>query len=453
MVETGGGRTADGAEDAQGAGAHHPNTQEHGLPAADGGPGGLAVAGGPNPGLDVTGYDAIVVGAGFAGTTIARELAERGGRRVLVLEQRPHIGGNAYDHVDDAGVLVHKYGPHIFHTRDERVFDYLSRFTAWNGYSHEVLANVHDTFLPVPFNKVSMRLAFGEERGEELIAKMVARFGDGAKVSINALREEDDPDLAEVAEYVYQNVFLYYTLKQWGTTPDKIDASVTARVPVFLSEDCRYFQDPHQGLPTDGYTTLIGRMLDHPGITVRTGVDARTVLDLGTPGVVRIDGQTFDGTVVYTGPLDELFGNRFGSLPYRSLDFVFETYRQDRFQQRGTINYTVSEDYTRITEFKYLTRQELPGVTTIVREYSKPYQPDAGMDPYYPVLDAEHLALHGKYVALTQEFPDFHPIGRLAEYRYYNMDATVANALELSDRLLTDERTGTQAPSSRSKEN
>lgn len=425
MVQTGAEQTVDGADDAQGADGRRGDGPEGSVGRETGLP-------------DVGGFDALVVGAGFAGATIARELAERGGRRVLVLEQRPHIGGNAYDHVDEAGVLVHRYGPHIFHTTDQRVFDHLSRFTAWNGYAHEVLADVHGTYLPVPFNKVSMRLAFGPERGEQLIAKMVARFGDGAKVSINALREEADPDLAEVADYVYENVFLHYTLKQWGTTPDKIDASVTARVPVFLSEDCRYFQDPFQGLPTDGYTALIGRLLDHPGIAVRTGIDARTVLDLATPGVVSVAGRPFGGTVVYTGPLDELFDCRFGRLPYRSLDFVFETYQQDHYQRCGTINYTVSEDYTRVTEFKYLTRQELPGRTTIVREYSKDYEPDAGMDPYYPVLDAEHLALHARYVALTQELPDFHPIGRLAEYRYYNMDATVAKALQLADRLLEE---------------
>lgn len=398
----------------------------------------VSVAEGTSLPDDIVSSDVIIVGAGFAGSTVARELAERGHRRVTVLEHRPHIGGNAYDRVDDAGVLVHQYGPHIFHTSIDRVFDHLCRFTEWNGYQHEVLADVHGTYLPVPFNKVSMRLAFGAERGEQLIAKMVARFGDGAKVSINALREEDDPDLAEVAEYVYQNVFLYYTLKQWGTTPDKIDASVTARVPVFLSEDGRYFQDPHQGLPTDGYTALIGRMLDHPGITVHTGIDARTVLDLETPGVVKVAGQPFRGTVIYTGPLDELFDCRFGRLPYRSLDFVFETYDRDRFQPCGTVNYTVSEDFTRVTEFKHLTRQVLPGRTTIVREYSKDYEPDAGMDPYYPVLDDEHLALHDRYVALTRELPDFYPIGRLAEYRYYNMDATVAHALELADRLLEE---------------
>lgn len=385
-------------------------------------------------------YDVLVVGAGFAGATVARELAERGDRRVLVLEARDHIGGNAYDHVDEAGVLVHKYGPHIFHTVDERVFAYLSRFTDWNGYSHEVLADVHGTYMPVPFNKESMRLAFGPERGERLNARLVERFGEGAKVPISTLRAEQDPELTEVADYVFENVFLHYTVKQWGTTPDRIDPSVMARVPVHLSEDPRYFTDPYQGLPDRGYTAVFEAMLDHRLITVRTGIDARTVLDVSGAdapgGRVRVDGRVFEGTVIYTGPLDELFDCRFGRLPYRSLDFVFETHDVDRFQSRGTINYTVSEDYTRITEFKHLTRQELPGRTTIVREYSKPYDPDAGMDPYYPVLDEEHLALHEAYVDLTRRFADFHPIGRLAEYRYYNMDQTVAKALQLADRLL-----------------
>lgn len=384
-------------------------------------------------------YDTLVVGAGYAGSIMAERLAVEAGQRVLVIDRRDHIAGNAYDYVDEHGVLVHKYGPHIFHTRNKDVFDYLSRFTEWNGYSHEVLANVHGTYLPVPFNKVSMRLAFGPERGEELIARMVARFGDGAKVSINQLREEQDPDLAEVAEYVYRNVFLTYTVKQWGTTPDRIDSSVTARVPVFLSEDCRYFQDPYQGLPTDGYTALIGRMLDHPRITVHTGIDARTLVDVSTPGVLPIGGKPYEGLVIYTGPLDELFGCRFGRLPYRSLDFAFETYQQDHFQQRGTINYTVSEDFTRITEFKYLTRQVLPGRTTIVREYSKDYEPEAGMDPYYPVRNPQTDALYERYTDLVRQWPGLAPLGRLAEYSYYNMDQTVANALALSEHFLQSE--------------
>lgn len=382
-------------------------------------------------------YDCIVVGAGFAGATVARELAERGGRRVVVLESRDHIGGNAYDHTDASGVLVHKYGPHIFHTYDERVWQYLSRFTDWNGYSHEVLADVRGTYLPVPFNKESLRLAFGPERGSELIAKLVERFGDEVKVPISKLREERDPDLAEVADYIYENVFLHYTTKQWGKRPEEIDPSVTARVPVFLSEDLRYFQDPHQGLPTNGYTAIFEAMLDHPGIDVFTGVDARGVLTIDGDAV-NVDGRPYHGIVIYTGPLDELFDNRFGRLPYRSLDFVFETRQVDQFQPRGTINYTVSEDYTRITEFKHLTRQQIAGVTTIVFEYSKDYVPGSGMDPYYPIVGQENADRHAAYVDLTRSLGNFYPIGRLAEYRYYNMDQTVTNALALADKLLEE---------------
>jgi len=391
----------------------------------------------PHPPAD---YDVLVVGAGFAGATVARELAERGGKRVLILEARDHIGGNAYDRLDDAGVLIHQYGPHIFHTADERVFAYLSRFTTWNGYSHEVLADVYGTYLPVPFNKVSIRIAFGPERGEALIAKLIERFGDETKVPISDLRKESDPDLNELADYVWNNVFLHYTTKQWGKSAEEIDASVTARVPVFVSEDCRYFTDPFQGLPTNGYTAIFEAMLDHPGITVRTGVDARALLDLSEEGVVKVDGVPFAGTIIYTGPLDELFGRRFGRLPYRSLDFVFETHEIDQFQPRGTINYTVSEDYTRITEFKHLTRQVVPGRTSIVREYSRDYDPDAGMDPYYPEVNEQVQAMHAQYAACASALPSFHPLGRLAEYRYYNMDATVAKALELADRLLEENK-------------
>lgn len=388
----------------------------------------------------IASYAAIIVGAGFAGATVARELAERGGKRVIVLESRDHIGGNAYDHLDDAGVLVHKYGPHIFHTVDQRVFDYVSRFTTWNGYSHEVLADVYGTLMPVPFNKISLRQAFGEERGNALIAKLIARYGDEKKVPISELRQVDDPDLQEVADYVWNNVFLYYTSKQWGKPADQIDVSVTARVPVFISEDSRYFTDPFQGLPTDGYTKIFEKMLDHPNITVVTDTDARRHLDVSTPGELKVDGEPYAGVVVYTGPLDELFGNRFGRLPYRSLDFVFETHDVDQFQPRGTINYTVTEDFTRITEFKHMTKQVVPGRTTIVREYSKPYDPDAGMDPYYPEVNDEVQKMHEQYKALAADLPAFHPLGRLAEYRYYNMDATVANALALADQLLEENK-------------
>ena len=385
-------------------------------------------------------YDAIIVGAGYAGAVSARELAERGGMHVLVLESRDHIGGNAYDCYDDAGILIHLYGPHIYHTNDKRVNDYLCRFTEWSGYQHRVEAYIGGRYMPVPFNKTSMRLAFGEKRAAELIDKLIVTFGDECKVPIIKLREQDDADLSFLADYVYDNVFLRYTMKQWGQTPEQVDPSVTARVPVFISEDDRYFQDTYQGLPTESYTAMFERILDHPGITVECGVDARDRLGFIEDGDkvsgITYLGQLFEGPVIYTGPLDELFANRFGRLPYRSLDFDFQTLSQDRFQPRATINYTVSEDYTRITEFKQLTGQEKQGVTTIVYEYPRAYTGEDDQIPYYAILNPDNNDLHARYVDLLSECANFHALGRLAEYKYYNMDAICGKALELADKIL-----------------
>ena len=224
-------------------------------------------------------YDAIVVGAGYAGATCARRLAEACGFKVAVIERRPHIAGNAYDYEDAAGILVHKYGPHIYHTFDDRVHQFLSRFTEWTNYQHKVLANIHGTLMPVPFNHASLKLAFGDEKGERLYQKLVATFGENKKVPIMDLREKNDPELSEVADYVYENVFLHYTMKQWGKTPDQIDKSITGRVPVFVGDDDRYFpQAPHQGMPVEGYTKLFERMLDHDLIDVFLGVDVRDIM-------------------------------------------------------------------------------------------------------------------------------------------------------------------------------
>ena len=383
-------------------------------------------------------YDCLVIGAGFAGAVAARELAERGGRRVLVLERRDHIGGNAYDLPDQAGVLIHQYGPHIFHTSNRRVFDYLSRFTRWRDYQHRVVANVHGTEMPVPFNLTSLELAFGKEKAAELEQKLIAAYGAEKKVTILELRQNTDPDIAALADYVYENVFLHYTMKQWDQSPEEIDPNTTARVPVFLSRDDRYFQDPWQGMPLEGYTPLFRRMLDHPNITVELGVDARTRLTLGERGI-ELDGAPFTGPVIYSGAVDELFDCRFGRLPYRTLEFRFETYPVDFWQSHGTVNYTVSEEWTRITEFKYLTGQELPGRTTIAKEISHAYTGAPEETPYYAIISPENNALYQRYRALAAGYGNLHLLGRLAEYKYYNMDAIVARALELCDGLIRKE--------------
>ena len=384
-------------------------------------------------------YDALIIGAGFAGAVTARQLAEAG-RRVLVLERRDHIGGNAYDRLDQAGVLIHQYGPHIFHTNDRQVYDYLSRFTPWLDYPHKVVANLPDgkggrLEYPVPFNLNSLEIAFGPEEGGRLGEKLIAAYGPEKKVTILELRQNPDPEIAALAGYVYEHVFVHYTMKQWGTTPEQIDPNTTARVPVFLSRDCRYFQDAHQGMPLHGYTRLFEAMLDHPGIQVRLNTDARDLLDLSGPNI-RFEGEAFDGPVVYTGAVDELFGCLFGRLPYRTLDFRFETHPVDLWQSHGTVNYTVDEPYTRITEFKHMTGQTLPGATTIVKEYSRAYTGAPEETPYYAIINPENNALYERYAALAARHPQLHLLGRLAEYKYYNMDAIVARALALADGLL-----------------
>ena len=270
-------------------------------------------------------YDAIVIGSGIAGAAAARVLAEEQNKSVLVLEKKAHIGGNCYDEEDAYGVLIHRYGPHIFHTCDEEVYAWLSRFTDWYAFGHEVVAKVGEKLIPVPFNLNTLRQVYGEEKAAVLEEKLKSTFGEGARVPILKLREQQDPEIQAIADYVYENIFLKYTMKQWGQKPEEIDPAVTGRVPVVISYDNRYFGDKYQGMPRDGYTPMFEKILDHPLIEVRAGVDARDVMELSeSMGKVLLYGEEFSGSVIYTGPVDELFGCRFGRLPYRSLRFDFE---------------------------------------------------------------------------------------------------------------------------------
>ncbi len=395
-------------------------------------------------------HDVWVAGAGYAGAVAARALAEKG-KQVLVLERRDHIGGNAYDCLDENGVLIHKYGPHIFHTNDRKVFDFLSRFTQWRRYQHRVIANIpRDNpevvpagkktdgrfFFPVPFNLDSLKNAFGRSEGERLGQKLLDAYPAQSQVTILELCQNPDPEVAAIADYVYEHVFVHYTMKQWGQTPEEIDPGTTARVPVRLSQDDRYFQDAYQGMPAQGYTKMFEKMLDHPNIEVRLNTDVRQYLSLEEYDIfLRGAGMPLPCPLIYTGPLDEFFGLCYGRLPYRTLDFQFETLPQDIYQTHGTVNYTVDKDFTRITEFKHLTGQELPGVTTIVKEYSRPYTGDARETPYYAIINPENNALYARYKAEADKKQQLYLLGRLAEYKYYNMDAIAARALELAERL------------------
>lgn len=377
-------------------------------------------------------FDSVIIGAGVAGSVAARELAESG-RSVLVLEQRDHIGGNCYDEPDEHGILIHKYGPHIFHTKEKKAYDYLSRFTDWYAFGHEVVANVYGKLIPVPFNLNTLHMVYEKEKADTLEKKLIETFGMGSRVPILKLREQEDPEIRQIADYVYENIFLHYTMKQWGQTPEEIDPAVTGRVPVVISYDNRYFQEPWQGMPLHGYTPMFEKMLDHPKIRVETGVDARSRIRFEEDQVI-LDGEPFCGEVIYTGPVDELFNCCFGRLPYRSLRFDFEYLDQKDYQGHSVVNYTVSEDFTRITEFKYLTGQKAPG-TTIVREYPFAYTGAEGEIPYYSIANEANQALYEKYRALTEKIPNVWLLGRLAEYKYYNIDAMVMKALELTEKL------------------
>lgn len=380
-------------------------------------------------------YDCIIAGAGIAGAVAARKLAEEKDKKVLVIERRNHIGGNCYDEPDAYGILIHNYGPHIFHTEIEEVYEFLSRFTDWYLFGHEVVALVDSKLIPIPFNLNTLHQIYDQDKADCLEKKLVDACGENSRVPIMQLRENEDPDIREIAQFVYENVFLKYTMKQWGQKPEEISPEVTGRVPVLISYDNRYFQDKYQGVPQNGFTEMFEKLLDHANIEVRLNTDIREVLSF-RDDVIYYEGKEFAGDVIYTGALDELFDCRYGRLPYRSLDFRFEHFKEDSYQGHSVVNYTVSEDFTRITEFKYLTGQQDANGTTIVKEYPFAYTGKSGEIPYYAIINEENQKLYEKYKALTMGMKNFHLLGRLAEYKYYNIDAMVKKAMELSERLL-----------------
>jgi UDP-galactopyranose mutase len=359
--------------------------------------------------------DFLIVGAGFSGTCTARVLAEAG-LRCHVIDKRPHVAGNAFDCIDAHGVLVHQYGPHIFHTNSEKVFGWLSRFTGWRDYEHRVLAQVDGRLLPMPINRTTLNGLYGLELDEAGAAAFLERVREPR----DALRSSEDVVLNSVGRDLCDKFFRGYTRKQWGLDLSELGAGVAARIPTRTNDDDRYFTDRFQAMPADGYTRLFERMLDHPNISVGLGIDFAEVRD----SLAR-------RATVYTGPIDAYFGHCFGALPYRSLRFEHEHLGDTPWTQPvGTVNFPNEHAYTRITEFKHLTGQQHAG-TSIVREY-----PCDGGDPYYPIPRPGNEALFKRYEALAEVEPHVHFIGRLAQYRYYNMDQVVGAALALADRLV-----------------
>lgn len=359
-------------------------------------------------------FDYLIVGAGFAGSVIAERLANGSGKKVLIIDKRSHIAGNAYDHYDNHGVLVHKYGPHIFHTNSSEIWEYLSRFTEWRPYEHRVQASVDGMLLPLPINLDTINGLYGLNLNSFECKDFFEKLAEPRA----EIRTSEDVVISKVGKELYEKFFRNYTRKQWGLDPSELDSSVIARVPIRTNRDNRYFTDIYQAMPLHGYTRMFENMLDHPNIKVMLNTDYQEVKNL----------LPYRETI-FTGPIDEFFDYRFGKLPYRSLNFHFETHDKAVFQSAPVINYPNEHPYTRITEFKYLTGQ-LHEKTTVVYEY-----PTSDGDPYYPVPRPENREIYKQYQALAEMTPDVHFVGRLATYKYYNMDQVVGQALTLYSKL------------------
>jgi UDP-galactopyranose mutase len=373
-------------------------------------------------------FDYLVVGAGFAGAVIAERIATVLGKRVHIIEKRAHVGGNCFDEVDNNGIRIHRYGPHLFHTDSEEVVEYLSSFTEWEPYEHEVLAAIGGKKVPVPFNLNSIEMTFSPEVAKLLETKLVERYGFGKKVPILELRETDDEDLKRLSRYIYENVFLNYTIKQWGMRPEEIDLNVTARVPVHISRDNRYFQDAFQKLPREGYSAIFEKLLESPLISLSLNTSFEELLSVDGEQILFQDAP-FEGKVIFTGMIDELFGRCYGALPYRSLQLGFETVEQEWYQERAVVNYPNDFAFTRITEFKHMHRVTVPR-TTILKEYPEPFVSGENI-PYYPLFTFEDQKRYELYAQKARTVKNLVLVGRLAEYRYYDMDDIVARALEV----------------------
>jgi UDP-galactopyranose mutase len=359
-------------------------------------------------------YDFLIVGAGLSGAVLAERLASKAGKKVLIVDKRNHIGGNTFDYFNADGLLIHKYGPHIFHTNSPDVFTYLSKFTEWRPYEHRVLASVDGMLVPIPINMTTINALYGLNlSSEEVLAFLKTKAEKRDRIITS-----EDVVMSHVGKDLYEKFFKGYTQKQWGMDPSELDASVAGRIPTRTNSDSRYFTDTYQAMPLEGYTRLFERMLDHPNISIMLGTDYK-----------ELEQWVPFKRMIYTGPIDYYFNYCYGHLPYRSIEFKFKTFEQENYQPTGTVNYPNNQAYTRITEFKYLTGQK-HAKTTVVFEF-----PKADGDPYYPVPRPENAELYRKYHLLAQALSNVYFSGRLATYKYYNMDQVVAQSLTMFKKI------------------
>jgi UDP-galactopyranose mutase len=378
-------------------------------------------------------FNYIIIGAGFAGSVTAERIANKLNKKVLLIEKRNHIGGNCYDEKDENNIMIHKYGPHLFHTNNKDIFDYLSQFTDWNIYNHRVLAFIDGKKVPIPFNLNTLYEVFPKSLAKKFENKLLEKFEYNSKIPILKLLKEKDKDLKFLAGFVYEKVFKNYTAKQWGMKPEKIDKEVTARVPIFIGKDNRYFNDKYQAVPKEGYTKIFERMLNNKNIKLMLNTDFKEVINIDIENKrIFLFNQEFKGKVIFTGMIDELFNYKFGELPYRSLRLEFKTINREYYQEVATINYPNNYDFTRITEFKFIHPVNSER-TVILKEYPEEYKKDKNT-PYYPVFTKENQEKYNKYKELSQKFDNLILVGRLAEYKYYDMDDIVGRALEIFNK-------------------
>ena len=364
--------------------------------------------------------DILIVGAGISGIVLARLFAEKG-RKVLIVDKRPHIGGNCYDYIDENGINIHKYGPHIFRTDSEEIWQFLSRFTAWHEYKHKVCACIEGKEVPIPFNFTAIDILFAPKRAEIFKEKLISKYGENKKIPILELKKSKDKDLQDLAAFVYEKVFYHYTLKQWELRPEELGGDAMSRVPVYTSYYDGYFTEKYQAIPTPGYTKMFENTLNHPNIKIKLNTDFKNLKDFKYK------------YLFYSGPVDEFFNYKLGPLPYRSLSFEFKTLDKPKFQSVAVVNYTGKEPYTRITEFKHFLSQK-NAKTAIAYEYPSAFEMGKN-ERYYPIPKQENENLYKQYLKLTEKQKNIYFIGRLGEYKYYSMQSAVSAIFELFKKI------------------